>query len=73
MFEDTKRVIPEAVNRRRTYNQIDKRQEDKQMTYKTLHRKLKIEQHVPWCRLLVEIKNKVYQFMAGMSIKHTQM
>ena len=45
MFEDTKWVIPEAVNRRRTYNQIDKRQEDKQMTYKTLHKKLKIEQH----------------------------
>ena len=44
MFEDTKWVIPEAVNRRMTYNQIDKRQEDKQMTYKT-HRKLKIEQH----------------------------
>ena len=44
MFADTKWVIPEAVNRRMTYNQIDKRQEDKQMTYKT-HRKLKIEQH----------------------------
>ena len=44
MFADTKWVIPEAVNRRRKYNQIDKRQEDKQMTYKT-HRKLKNEQH----------------------------
>ena len=35
----------EAVNRRRTCNIMDKIKRDKKMIYKTLHSKLKIEQH----------------------------
>jgi hypothetical protein len=39
--------ISEAGNRRRTYNIMDKRKREKGQTtiYKTLHRKLNIEQH----------------------------
>jgi len=45
-FEDTKEVI-RIRNRRKTYNTMTKRKRTKRQTtiYKTLHRKLKIEQH----------------------------
>jgi len=41
--------IPESINQRRTNNTIAKRKRTKGQIkiYKTLHRKLKIEQHEP--------------------------
>jgi len=47
-FENTKWVI-KAVNRRRTDNIMVKIKitQEQTMIYKTLHRKLKIEQHEP--------------------------